>query len=59
LAIFLIGLEGVAAQKLERSVIKIGVVVALKRSYGIASVRGAEMAAKEFNDAGGVLGAKI
>ncbi len=48
-----------AAQKLERTVIKIGVAGALKRPYGIASVRGAEMAAKEINDAGGTLGAKI
>lgn len=47
------------AWALERNVIKIGVGGALKRPFGIASVRGAEMAAKEINDAGGVLGAKI
>jgi ABC-type branched-subunit amino acid transport system substrate-binding protein len=51
-------LEEAAAQKLERNVIKIGVAGALKRPYGIASLRGAEMAAKEINDAGGVLGLK-
>jgi ABC-type branched-subunit amino acid transport system substrate-binding protein len=49
-------LEEAVAQKLERDIIKIGVVVALKRPYGIASVRGAEMAAKEINDAGGCWG---
>ena len=39
--------------------IKIGVAGALKTPYGIASLRGAEMAAKEINDAGGVLGSNI
>lgn len=47
------------AQTLERNVIKIGVAAALKKPYGVASLRGAEMAAKEINDAGGILGAKI
>lgn len=54
-----VGLPEASAQKLERNVIKIGVAGALKRPYGIASLRGAEMAAKEINDAGGLLGAKI
>lgn len=49
----------VNAAGLERNVIKIGVAAALKRPYGIASLRGAEMAAKEINEAGGVMGAKI
>lgn len=59
LSLGFIGLEEASAQKLERSVIKIGVAAALKRPYGIASLRGAEMASKEINDAGGLLGSKI
>lgn len=54
-----IGGEEAAAQKLERNTIKVGVAAALKRPYGVASLRGAEMAAKEINDAGGVLGSKM
>ena len=56
---FVAGAGGSYASELERDFIKIGVVGALKRPYGMASLRGAEMAAKEINDAGGVLGAKI
>jgi branched-chain amino acid transport system substrate-binding protein len=48
-----------AAPLLGKPTIKIGVAAALKMPFGQASVRGAEMAAKEINDAGGVLGAKI
>ena len=59
LSLGFIGLEEAAAQKLERNTIKIGVAAALKRPYGVASLRGAEMATKEINDAGGVLGSKI
>jgi len=59
LSVFTIGSGEAFAQILERKVIKIGVAAALKKPYGIASLRGAEMAAKEINDAGGVLGAKI
>ncbi len=51
--------QDAAGQKLERNVIKIGVAAALKRPFGVASLRGAEMAAKEINGAGGVLGARI
>lgn len=51
--------EGVSASSLERDVIKIGVASALKRPFGIGSVRGAEMAANEINSAGGILGAKV
>jgi branched-chain amino acid transport system substrate-binding protein len=53
------GASTVAAQNLEKSVIKIGVAAALKMPFGQASVRRAEIAAKEINDAGGVLGARI
>jgi len=51
--------EGSAQPTLERSMIKMGIVSPLKKSYGIAILRGAEMATKEINDAGGVLGSKI
>jgi len=54
-----IGVKGAAAQGLGENVIKLGVAGALKRPYGIATVTGAEMASKEINAAGGVLGAKI
>jgi branched-chain amino acid transport system substrate-binding protein len=57
--LLIIDLGTAAAQKLERTTIKVGVAAALKRPYGIASLRGAEMLAKEVNDAGGVLGSKI
>jgi len=59
LFVFTIGSAEAFAQTLERKVIKIGVAAALKKPYGVASLRGAEMAAKEINDAGGVFGAKI
>jgi branched-chain amino acid transport system substrate-binding protein len=54
-----IGFGGGTASALERDVIKIGVAASIKRPYGEASVRGAAMAAKEINDRGGVLRAKI
>jgi branched-chain amino acid transport system substrate-binding protein len=53
------GIPPARAQPLDKKVIKIGVAAALKQPFGQASVRGATMAAKEINDAGGVLGAKI
>jgi branched-chain amino acid transport system substrate-binding protein len=56
---FAMGFIEMNAWALERNVIKVGVACALKRPFGVASLRGAEMAAKEINDAGGVLGAKI
>jgi branched-chain amino acid transport system substrate-binding protein len=59
LSLFLGWSSEAGAQTLERGSIKIGVAAALKRPYGIASLRGAEMAVKEINDAGGVLKAKI
>lgn len=57
----LFGLESSvsAGASLERDTIKIGVASALKRPWGVAALRGTEMAVKEINDAGGVLGAKI
>jgi branched-chain amino acid transport system substrate-binding protein len=54
-----IALVGYAQSTLERPIIKIGVAGPLKKSSGIAILRGAEMAAKEINDGGGVLGSKI
>jgi branched-chain amino acid transport system substrate-binding protein len=54
-----IGFPDGIALALERNVIKIGVASGLKRPTGLASLQGAEMATKEINDAGGVLGAKI
>ncbi len=59
LSLWAIDLPEAAAQKLERNPVKIGLAAALKRPYGIASLRGAEMAVKEINDAGGVLGSKF
>jgi len=50
---------GAAAPTLDKPAVKIGVAAALKMPFGQASVRGAEMAVKEINDAGGVLGAKL
>ena len=51
--------EGSAKPTLERGIIKIGVAGPLKKSFGMAILRGAEMATKEINDAGGVLGSQI
>jgi branched-chain amino acid transport system substrate-binding protein len=50
---------GYAQSTLERNIIKIGVAGPLKKSTGVSILRGAEMAAKEINDGGGVLGSKI
>ena len=57
--LFAVCFQSAYAAKLERPTIKIGVACALKKSFGIAALRGAEMAAKEINEAGGVLGSKI
>jgi branched-chain amino acid transport system substrate-binding protein len=48
-----------AESKLERPIIKMGVAGPLKKSAGVAILRGAEMASDEINDSGGVLGAKL
>lgn len=57
--LIIIAAEPAETSSLQRNVIKIGIASALKRSFGIAALRGAEMAAKEINDKGGVLGSKI
>lgn len=58
-SLFATSYDGNAAPALERKMIRIGVAAALKKPFGVAALRGAEMATKEINDAGGVLGSKI